>query len=100
MGIFGKKPVPGISNYELNKLHHGRLKAELDSVFPTSFSSSNKHKREALHTALGMGMDQDPNMPRKQGGVIQREEFEAAISGYTPKEVEKLRKIAEKYLKD
>ena len=104
MGIFGRKPVVGISDSELRE-HHNRLQRELDGVFPTGYfsSTSNKQKRVALHTALGIGMDRDPNMPASQKhGVIQPEEFEAAISGgmYTPKEVEKLRKIAGKYLKD
>ena len=104
MGIFGKKTVPGISAHELTE-HHNRLQRELDGVFPTSFSSSklNQQKRAALHTALGLGMDRDPNMSSTQKrGAIQREEFEAAIGGgmYSPKEVDKLRKIAEKYLKD
>ncbi|HCC05332.1 TPA: hypothetical protein DEP58_03430 [Patescibacteria group bacterium] len=105
MGIFGKKTVAGISEYEL-KEHHNKLQGQLDSVFPSTRSSS-KLKRAALHTALGMGIDRDDNMSSTQKrGVIQREEFEAAVGGLaeqgiiTTKEADKLRQIAEKPLRD
>ena len=79
--------------------------SRLDSVFP-SYRASSKVKRAALHTALGLALDTDTNMSTNQKGVIQREEFESAITGLeeggviSAKEAGKLRKAAEKALSD
>ena len=103
MGLFGGKPVKGITQYELK---HKHVQAHLDSVF-SSYGSSSKIKRAALHTALGLASDKDTNMsPYAKHGVIQPEEFEAAVGGLekggviSSHEAEKLRKIAEKPLSD
>jgi hypothetical protein len=97
MGLFGKKYVPGITEYELK---HKHVLASLDSVFPST-SSSSKIKRAALHTALGLAGDRDDNMSSTQKhGVIQKDEFESIVGGLenggviTPQEAEKLRERA------
>jgi fructose-1,6-bisphosphatase len=101
MGIFGNKHVQGITEYELK---HKHVQSRLDSVFPSGRGSS-KIKRAALHTALGLAGDRDSNMSSSQKhGVIQKEEFESAVSGLenggviTSDEAAKLRKVAEEPL--
>lgn len=101
MGLFGKKYVPGITKYELE---HKHIQSRMDSVFPSTHASS-EIKRAALHTALGIAGDRDMNMRSSQkGGTIQRDEFNAAVSGLetggviTKHEAEKLRSIADKPL--
>lgn len=103
MGLFGKKHVTGISEYELK---HEHIQSRLDSVFPSSHESS-KIKRAALHTALGIAGDRDTNMGTHQkNGIIQRDEFNAAVSGLetggviSKHEADQLRKVAEKPLGD
>ncbi len=103
MGIFGSRSVKGITKYELE---HKHIQSRLDSVFPSHISSS-KRKRAALHTALGLAGDRDANMTSSQkGGIIQREEFEAAVGGLekggviSKSEADKLRQVAEKPLSD
>lgn len=103
MVLFGRKPVKGISQYELEK---ERVKAKFDSVFPARYASS-KTKRAALHTALGIALDRDTNMHNAQKhGVIQRDEFEAIVVSLeeggviSSQEALQLRAIAEEPLSD
>lgn len=103
MGLFGRKHVSGISQYELD---HDHVRSRLDSVFP-SYRSSSKVKRAALHTALELALDKDVNMSgTNQKGVIQKGEFDTIVNGLldggviSEKEAEKLQVVAEEPLKD
>jgi hypothetical protein len=103
MGFFGKSRVKGITEYELK---HKHVLAHLDSVFPHNLSSS-KTKRAALHAVLGLASDRDTNMGHAQkGGIIQKDEFYAAIDGLekggviSTSEAQQLKSVAEKPLND
>ena len=100
MGLFGRRRVKGISEYEMTRERlHGRLR----SAFP--YGSSGRRKMAALDAALGVAMDADHNTAHTQR-VIQEDEFEAIVTSLedgkviTPKEAQKLRAIAEKDLND
>ncbi len=86
MGLFGKRPVKGISEYEL-KAHGNRLTNHLHSAFN---DHNTKHirdqKRALLDTALGLVNDRDTNMSTTQKhGVIQADEFEGVVGGFEKK---------------
>jgi nitrous oxidase accessory protein NosD len=106
MGIFGKKPVKGISEYEL-KEHGNKLSNQLHSVFNSHSKNIRDQKRAILDSALGLAGDRDANMSSSQkGGTIQTDEFESVVGGFEKKgifskdEASRLRAIARDALKD
>lgn len=100
MGLFGKRTVAGITQYELDKKRlHSRLRAAF------SRGSTGDIKMGALDTALAVAMDPDANTPMSQR-VVQKDEFEMIVTKLeeyrviTSAEGEKLRSIAEEDLND
>jgi uncharacterized protein YeeX (DUF496 family) len=82
MGLFGKRPVKGISDYEL-KDHGNRLTNRLHAAFTDNTKHMRDQKRALLDTALGLVNDRDANMaPTQKKGIIQADEFESVVSSF------------------
>jgi hypothetical protein len=106
MGLFGKRPVKGISEYEL-KEHGNRLTNRLHAVFNGNTRHMRDQKRAILDHALGLAGDRDANMTSAQTkGVIQSDEFDAVVGGlekqgiFSKDEAAHLRDAARDALKD
>jgi hypothetical protein len=82
MPLWGSKPKVGISDYELKDKHKELINA-MDSAFSHHSSSIREQKRAILHTALGLTLDRDADMPSSQKrGVIEPEEFNQMLDSF------------------